>query len=158
MKCPGFWQRDNFLRAAVDSLNVSFFGDSYVGLYNLPPFAAICIWAISAFISAIMPHTVVCEAPNIKCMRRVESNKGNLNLAGMEASNGSQRRRQEKQRGSKGVPPPVPQTEASARVSKTGRGCWCTSAVKKGLQIRGSPGGESSCLCFLGGRAQEGVG
>ena len=30
--------------------------------------------------------------------------------------------------------------------------------VKKGLQIRGSPGGESSCLRFLGGRAQEGVG
>lgn len=33
---------------------------------------------------------------------------------------------------------PVPQTEASAGVSKTGRGCWCTSAVKKGLQIRGA--------------------
>ena len=65
-----------------------------------------------------MPHTVVCEALNIKSMCRVESNKGNFNLAGMEASNASQRRRQEKQPGSKGVPPPVPQTEASAGVSR----------------------------------------
>ena len=42
-----------------------------------------------------MPHTVVCEAPNVKSMQRVESNKGNFNLARMEASNASQRRRRE---------------------------------------------------------------
>lgn len=41
---------------------------------------------------------------------------------------------------------------------ETDRESLCTYAIKTGLGFPGNPRGESSCFCFLGGRAQWGVG
>lgn len=53
------------------------------------------------------------------------------------------------------APPTFPRPSAPR---ETNRESLCTYAVKRSPGFPGNPRGESSCFCFLGGRAQWGVG
>lgn len=83
--------------------------------------------------------------------------KGTLISPGMEASYASQRSRKEKERLKGGTQKAFRKRPQTQRERQTEKAC-AHMLTRRARQILRSPRGESSCFCFLGGRAQWGVG